>query len=285
VASIYESEVRILFTLISLGAAGYGLWWFSSTRPEVRNKVEEVFNAGNFHTLEIRYTADQIMQSHRRELLKDNRHRFLDPSIKFLPYLLLEVKYSNAKNKTKEGVILWDLTDGEMVIDTKNWEKTHGFGDCIMAGADPQEFKVINVIADHGGKADREDLIKALRVDNAILDGWIDSCRRRKLIVQTGNYYRLHLEHPRLQTTPSTKLDERLVTKPHRNANRLSRRFSLSQIERLTLAAFGPEFAIRKSTDIFLPVHCLVVQNPDGSIHFSHWNALNGKRISSHFID
>lgn len=261
------------------------MWWLSSTRPEVKNKVEEVFNAGNFHTLEIRYTADQIMQAHRKDLLKDNRHRFLDPSIKFLPYLLLEVKYSHSKNKTKEGVILWDLTDGEMVIETKNWEKTHGFGDCITAGADPQEFKVINVIADQGGKADREDLIKALKVDNAILDSWIDNCRRKKLIVQAGNNYRLHLQHPRLHSIPATKLDERLVTKPHRNANRLNRRYSLSQIEKIALSAFGSDFAIRKSTDIYLPVHCIVVQNPDGSIHFSHWNALNGKRLSSHFID
>jgi len=285
VALNLENCVRILFTLFTLGSIGYGIWWFSSTRPEVKKTVEEVFNAGNFHTLEIRYTADQIMQTHRRELLKDNRHRFLEPSIKFLPYLLLEVKYSNPKNKTKEGVILWDLIDGEMVIETSNWEKTHGFGDCITANADPHEFKVINILAKQGGKADREDLIKALRVDNAILDGWIESCRRKKLIVQVGNHYRLHLEHPHLYSTPATKLDERLVTKPHRNANRLTRRYSLSQIERIAIAAFGSDFAIRKSTDIFLPVHCIVVQNPDGSIHFSHWNALNGKRISSHFID
>jgi hypothetical protein len=75
------------------------------------------------------------------------------------------------------------------------------------------------------------------------------------------------------------------VTKPHRNANRLNRRYSFSQIQRIAAAAFGSDFAIRKSTDIFLPVHCIVVQNPDGSIHFSHWNALNGSRLSSHFID
>lgn len=277
--------MRILFTLFTLGAAGYGLWWLSSTRPEVKNKVEEVFNAGSFHTLEIRYTADQIMQLHRRELLKDNRHRFLDPSIKFLPYLLMEVKYSHSKNKTKESIVLWDLTDGEMVIDTKKWEKTHGFGDCILAGADAHEFKVLNILAEQGGKADREDLIKALKVDNALLDSWIDSCRRKKLIVQVGNHYRLHLQRARLHSIPATKIDERLVTKPHRNATRLNRRFSLGQIEKIALAAFGSDFAIRKTSELFLPVHCIVVQNPDGSTHFSHWNALNGKRLSIHFVD
>ena len=62
--------------------------------------------------------------------------------------------------------------------------------------------------------------------------------------------------------------------------------FLPAQIERISRAAFGQNFAIRKMTDVYLPVHSIVVQNPDGSIHTSHWNALNGKRLSrSHFID
>ena len=62
--------------------------------------------------------------------------------------------------------------------------------------------------------------------------------------------------------------------------------FTPGQIERIAKAAFGQNFAIRTMTDVYLPVHSIIVQNPDGSIHTSHWNALNGKRLSrSHFID
>ncbi len=277
--------MRLLFSLISLVSAGYGLWWIASTRPDVKNKVEELLNTGSFHTLEIRYSANQIMEAHRNHLLKDNRHKFLDTSVKFYPYLLLEVKYLVSDEKTREGVMLWDMTDGEMVIDTRQWEKTHGFSDCINANTSPQEFKVINALARKGGVSDREGLSKILHVDNEILDAWVDSCRRKKLIVQTGNRYRLHLENPKLKTLPSTKLDERLVTKSHHNTERIRRRFSLSQIEKITRAAFGNDFSIRKTSDVYLPVHCIVVQNPDGSIHTSHWNALNGKLLESHFVD
>ena len=84
---------------------------------------------------------------------------------------------------------------------------------------------------------------------------------------------------------PSTKIDERLVTKPHRNAEKIPNRYSLSQIEKLCKSAFGNDFAIRKTVDLYLPVHCIVVQNPDGSLHTSHWNALNGKQMSSHSIE
>lgn len=277
--------MRIVFTLICLCAACYGLWWLSSTQPEVKSKVEEILNTGSFNTLEIRYTASQIMDANRKHLLKDNRHRYLEPSMKFYPYLLLEVKYTISDKKTKEGVILWDLIDGEMVTDTKQWEKTHGFSDCINANADLHEFKIINTLAYKGGSADREALIKTLHVENDVLDAWIESCRRKKLIVQTGNRYRLHLENPNLKILPTTKLDERLVTKPQRNAERVHSRYSLSQIEKMTRAAFGSEFAIRMTTDIYLPVHCIVVQNPDGSVHTSLWNALNGKRLQSHSIE
>ncbi len=277
--------MRLIITLLTLAAGGYGLWWLDSTHPEIRKHVEEYLSSGSFPTLEVRYTAAQIMETQRRDLLKDSRHRFLEPQLKFYPYLLMEVKYNLSEHKTREGVILWDLCDGEMVIDTRAWDKTHGFGDCITASTQRHEFKILNILAKKGGSIDRDGLSKALQVENDILDGWIDSCRRKKLIVQAGNRYRLHLQDPRLRTIPETRLDHKLVTMSYKNAVRMPRRFSLSQIEKLTRAAFGNDFAIRKTTDVFLPVHCITVQNPDGSIHTSHWNALNGKRLNSHFID
>lgn len=272
--------MRIILSCISLFVAGYGIWWVSNTHPEVKTKVEEVLDIGNFYTLEVRFTANQIMESHRRELLKDNRHRFLDPILEFYPYLLMEVKYTPTDDRTYESIVLWDLIDGEMVINTKDWEKTHGFGDCVSADTSPQEFKILNLLAKRGGAIDRDGLSKALNIEHEVLDGWINSCQRKKLIVQSGNSYRLHLQNPRLRTIPETRLDEWLVTKPYKHAIRLSKRFSPSQIERTARAAFGQNFAIRKTSDVYLPVHSIVVQKPDGSIHTSHWNALNGRRLS-----
>ena len=277
--------MRWLFTLGILSSIGYGAWWMSDTKPEIKTKVENVLNMGSFHTLEIKYSANQIMESHRRELLKSNRHKYLEAQLKFYPYLLLDVKYVIA-DKTEESVMLWDMCDGEMVLSTRAWDKTHGFGDCILASTDRHEFKIINALAKKGGSCDREGLAKTLHIENDVMDIWIDSLRKKKLVVQVGNRYRLHLEEPSLKSLPSTMLEERLVTQPCKHAERVSRRFSLSQIEKISQAAFGTDFAIRHTKDVYLPVHCIVVQNPDGSIHTSLWNALNGKRISySHSLD
>lgn len=278
--------MKIFATILAILAGGYGIWMVSHNHPDVKNKVASILDMGNFHTLEVRYNANQIMDKHRKSLLKDNRHRFLDPVLEFYPYLLMEVKYTSSDDKTHESIMLWDLTDGEMVTKTKDWEKTHGFSDCITADTTPQEFKILNLLAKKGGALDREGLTKTLNVEPEVLNAWLDSLRRKKLIVQAGNHYKLHFHRPKLCSVPETQLEERLVTKPYKDAIRLGRHFTSGQIERIARAAFGQNFAIRSMTDVYLPVHSITVQNPDGSVHTSHWNALNGKRLSrSHFID
>lgn len=270
--------ITLLFFVLILGLGGFWGWTYL---PGFRSKVEDYLSSGTFQTLEVRYSAESIMEAHRKELLKDNAHVFLEPTLKFVPYLLMDVKYIRSHDKTGEGIILWGLVDGEMVINTSSWERTHGFTDCIASNATRQEFRIINALASRGGAWDREGLSKFLNIENSVLDSWVDNCRKKSLIVQTGNTYRLHLQNPKLQVIPETKLDHWLVTKPTKKAVRVKKRYRPSQIESIAYAAFGGDFAIRKTTEIFLPVYSIVVQNPDGSQMTSYWNALNGKRLVS----
>lgn len=275
--------MRFILWLISLVGIGFGSFWTWSHYPKAREYVHNLFDTGKFQTLELRYSAESLMDAHRKELLKDSNHTYLEPEIRFLPYLLMEVKYAFANDRTHEGIILWSLVDGEMVIDTRTWEKTHGFTDCINASADRDEFKIINALASKGGYLDREGLSRKLNVDNDLLDEWIDSCRRKSLIVQSGNNYRLHLERPKLQVKPETRVEHWLVTKKAKFAKRIARRYSPLQIEYIAKAAFGNDFAIRKTNEIYLPVYCIKVQNPDGSQMSSYWNGLTGKRLAQPF--
>src|SRR5262245_39020061 len=105
-----------LFVLVLASAAGGYLAW--NRNPELRNLVANYLQNGEFITLEARFTAEQIMEQHRAELLGDGGHTYLEPSLKFHPYLLMDVKYS-LDHKTREGIILWSLVDGEMVLDTE----------------------------------------------------------------------------------------------------------------------------------------------------------------------
>ena len=275
--------MRILSSLLfSILTAG-GLFWAWINFPEARNMVLNMFNSGKFQTLEVRYTSDAIMENNKQELLLDEEHSFLEPKLHFLPYLLMEVKYNRSHDKTGEGILLWSLVDGEMVINTRTWETTHGFTDCIAANADREDFKVINALAAHGGAMDRESLSRYLNVENNMLDKWLDKCKIKSLIVQTGNAFRLHMQNPKMQVIPETKLNQWLVSKTAKNATRLAKRFRSSQIEGIACSAFGHDFTVRKTKEIFLPVYSIVIQNPDGSQMTTFWNALNGKKLPAAF--
>lgn len=275
--------MRYLPVAIVVLVLGFVAFWSWQNVPEFKTGILELVNAGRFQTLEARYSAETIMEKHEKELLKDSAHSFLSPDMTFHPYLLMEVKYNQSHDKTCEGVILWSLVDGEMVLNDKNWEMTHGFADCLIVSADRSDFKIINTLASKSGTIDREGLIKNLGADSDVLDQWLDSCLRKNLIVQSGNRYRLHLQNPKISVTPKTSLSQWLVTKPSHNLNRVPKKFRPYQIEKLAKAAFGKDFTIKKTKEIFLPIYNIIVQNPDGSQMTTYWNALTGKRISQAF--
>ncbi len=271
--------MRLLYTLFTLAAGGYGLFWLAEKNPELKQRAEEVLDFRTTNALECRFDATQIMEANQKTLLKEKGARYLDPELKFFPFLLMEIKYLDAKNKTKESLILWDLTDGEMVLNTKSWEKTHGFADCIVSRIQPAEFNILRILSTKGG-CDLSTILEKIEVEMPTLEILLRSCMKKNLVIPIGpNKYRLHLENPKLTGAPETKLQEQLTTRPHKRAQRASNHFSPSQIERIAKVAFGENFSIRTKTEIYLPVHRIIVQNPDGAMRTHHFNALNGTEL------
>ena len=56
---------------------------------------------------------------------------------------------------------------------------------------------------------------------------------------------------------------------------------SSSQIQKIAKAAFGDDFTVRNTTEVYLPVYSIEVLNPDGSTFTTYWNALTGDRMTS----
>jgi len=272
---------RFLFYLSLLAGCGGGGWYLWERFPFLREVAEERIRAREFHTLEIRHSADEIMNKHRRELIKGSDYAFLEPQLIFYPYLMMHTKFTTQNSATQEGVVLWGLTDGEMVLDTTTWSRTHGFEDCLIAKANEYDFKVLKAIMEAGGAVDRERLYQKFKADNELVDHWINQCRDKKLIVNVGSRVRLHMQNPKMDNLPLTLLGENLVAKPTRACQKSNKHYSVQQICRLAEMAFGPDFAIRKTEQIYLPVYSIGVQNPDGSVLTTYWNALNGKRFDT----
>ena len=175
--------MRFILSLLTLCSLGFGGWMAWERMAPLQNFVHSALaHNSSLRTLEIRYTAEEIMTRQQQTLLKGTDYKFLEPQLIFYPYLLLEVKFAKDHKYTQEGILLWGLTDGEMVLDTATWEKTHGFEDCLLAKADKNDFKILHTLVNQGGFMDREALYRKFKVDSDVLDEWIDSCRRKKLI-------------------------------------------------------------------------------------------------------
>lgn len=272
---------KLILGALFVGVLGGGYYYYTLNKEAVDGYISEYVASKSFPTLEIRYSAQSIMEDNRETLIKDEYHKYLTPELHFYPYILMEVKYSKNSSSTSEGIILWDLEDGEFVTSTASWEKTHGFEDCITSKADHNDFKIINALAYGGGHLSRKELSDKIRIENEVLDRWVESCRKKKIVVQSGNGFRLHLEKPKIAIRPETVLNHHLVTQTIRNVKQRPRRYSSKQVERVANLAFGPDFTIRKSTEIYLPVYKIDVQNPDGSTLTTYWNALTGLQISN----
>lgn len=267
--------MRYLKGILFLGVIAAGIWYFDDA-IDLKESVSSYIENGDIATLEARFTPEKIMEAHRQELLGSGGRNYLEPVLKYAPYLLMEVKYLQ-DGKSKEGTLLWGMQDGEMVLNGETWETTHGFEDCINAGASANDFRVIHAIAKGRGSLSKDDLESALNLEADNVQSWIDSARQKHLIVQKGNTLQLHFEDPKVFVIPQTKMKQTLVAKNASRTQRMTARYSKSKIMKIAQAAFGSDFTIRAEKEVYLPVYTLEVQNPDGSIRRSDWNALTGQ--------
>lgn len=273
---------RIAFYVVIAGTLVLGFWLYNN-HEQALNVIQQYVENGELVTLEAQFTPEQIMELHRKELLITPQHSYRNSVLKFQPYLMMEVKYTQLDKKSREGVLFWSLVDGEMVLNANTWEKTHGFEDAINADASRTDFKLMNALAKKG-TANIDQLQKEFHIEKDVLQAWISSATAKHLIIQKGNELQLHFQDPKILVQPETKMTHSLVTKSYDYALITPKKYSSSQIQRLTHAAFGDDFKIRNATEFFLPILSIEVLNPDGSIRTSDWNALNGQRIQPKYL-
>lgn len=268
-------------SLTFIGVIFVGFLWIWNNNPNLIDSISEYMENKDFLTLEARFSPEEIMNTQKRELLSDTGRSYKESLLKFYPHLLIEAKYIDHKGLTSETTVLWSLVDGEMIIDTGTWEKTHGFQDALLVKASQNEFRILNILAKYRGVASKEQLKEELGLDPEIFEPWIKSARNKHLIIQKNHYYYLHFQNPKILVKPHTKIHQWLVTKPYNHEQKISKRFSRKEIEKIAKAAFGTSFTVRSMREIYVPIYSIEVLNPDGSIHTSFWNALNGQRIHS----
>ena len=276
-----DGLIKVLMTVVIVAAGG---WWLWSNDGGFQEALSQYVENGDLLTLESKYTPKQIMEAHRAELIGTQNRTYREATLKYVPYLLMEVKDTEGQ-KTREGILLWSMEDGEVVLNSETWETTHGLKDCIECEASKNDFKIIQALsARPTGTASIQELQKDLHLDPEALVSWLDSARKKHLIVQQGNIIQLHFENPKLLIIPQKRMKQNLVLKPAANAKKVPKNFSKSQIVKIAKAAFGYDFSIRSEKEVFLPIYSIEVLNADGSVQVTDWNALNGQRIAPKYM-
>ena len=271
--------LKYCLLFIILAAGGFSAWYGMEHYDELVSYVNPSHKEGPILTFEAAYTPEEIMQRHEKELLKGHNHAYGKASVKFLPFLLMDVKYSKADKSTQEAQLIWNLENGEMVLDTQTFDTTHGFEDCINAKALDDDFRILHALQRHGGKATKEALAAELGMDQAVLFDRLEALRKKHLVAIKLDTVRIHLESPLLQVQPQTRIYHYFVTKNVLAESQIAQRYSKDQIRKIAKAAFGPDFAIRSEHLLFVPIFQINIQNPDGSTLKTYWNAITGKKI------
>lgn len=271
---------RILSTLFCLGIITLLGVWVWEKNPKIAETIKSYFDKGDHLTLEARFTPDEIMKNNRSSLIVDDGDSFREAKLKYHPYLIIDAQYTTPSGKKKEGTLLWSMIDGEMVLNTDTWDKSHGFQEALLANASQNEFKIITTLAKNGGKMGIVEVEKELNIDNSTLTPLVASAQSKHLMKQQGDILSLHFQDANIPEVPKTKINHWLETKLYNHTQRLPKRFSFTQIERLAKGAYGDDFTIRSIDEIAVPVYSIEVVGSDGSLHTSFWNGVSGKQIN-----
>lgn len=270
---------KLLF-LVVIGLLIAGGFWAVEERPELSQYVADFGQKETTtQTFELVFPPETIMQLRKKELLRSAEHSFGTSYVQFSPLLLLHVKYTPNQKQTEEADCLWDQSTAEMILDTSTFETTHGFEDCINAQASDEDFLILHALSKHSGSMNKDALAVELGIDSETLTGRLNSLRKKHLIVQKLDTVTLHFQTPLLKVVPKTKIVQRFVDKQIQKEARLAAKYSKSQIQKLAQDAFGADFAIRSSREVYVPIVVVVVQNPDGSQLKTLFNGVTGKRI------
>jgi hypothetical protein len=265
----------LLATLAFVTGAAYVWTEMPNVAQQVRSylpaSLPQVIPSKEMASFEQRYSVEQLVQKHQKNV-KEKGGEYETPRLELYPYLLMEVKYVKSGN-TYENHLLWSLNHGEMVLNTQSWTMTHGYDDCLAAKATRDEMRIVNVLAQAGGQLDRGALIEKVKLDPAHIDEWLEKCRRKHLVVQMGSQWRLHIQKPVLSQEPLTKWNNDLVERSSDGAFVMPARFREGQIMEMAQAAFGTDFAIKRSQTVYLPVYTITFKSVDGSKRSLRFNA------------
>lgn len=266
------------FWLCCFMLIGFAAFWGYQHRERLEYMMHSKDNEDTIETFETALQPEELLAKQSRLLLTP-QHSFGPVSLIFAPHLLLNVKYSPDGKSSKASTALWDLTDGELVLNTNSFEHSQGFADCLVSQASADDFRLLHTLAQRGGALSKEVICKEMGGDDAVICERIESLKKRHLVIVSNDIVRIHVESPLIKLEPTTFITKPLVERTILYKAILTGKYTTSDIQSLVQAAFGQDLAIRSTRLVYIPLYEIQINNPDGSVRKTLWNAISGKEI------
>jgi hypothetical protein len=274
-----SSFTKKLFFLTLFGGILFFVWWGYLRTFDFGKLAGISDQKETVETFELAIKPDDLLKAHA-SLLSTKEHSFGQVTALYSPHLLLQVKYAKNGKETSSSSMLWDLVQGELVLGTDSFLKTRGFSDCLQSQASAEDFRILHMLVKAGGSLTKGSITQDSGMEEGVVSERIESLRKRHLVSLSGDIVHLHVESPLLKVDPATTMKRPFVHKETTRGSLLQSTYSEREVQNLVEAAFGKDLAILSSNVIYVPLYELPVQNPDGSIRRTYWNAISGKEVT-----
>ncbi|RDB31734.1 hypothetical protein [Candidatus Similichlamydia laticola] len=245
-----------LFWILTLTLLGYiyttqnePFSFFKSLLPSHRSPCEAFAT-----TLSTQALSESLYQQYPEASLLDIRQEFV-------PYLKLRANHIQESLSVESGVILWSLRDGEMVLNTKTWGKTHGLGDCLRARVNAKELQLLRFVSQQ-----ERHTIALSRLQNIFRQQGekqtelaLESCIDKGLLVRQGSHVMLYFHNPIWPSLPYTQENRLIAWTSLERRQTIQAMFHAENVLPFIEQLFvGKQLRVRSYQIVFLPIYRLL---------------------------
>ncbi|WP_108623957.1 hypothetical protein [Candidatus Similichlamydia epinepheli] len=202
----------------------------------------------------------------------------LEMKRELIPYIELKVKYSPKPLTTEEKMALWSLHNGEMVVSTKTWQKTHGLGDCLRGKVGVEEMRLLKELVRKRRPTSLDQLIKQTHTPEEMKQASliVDRCLEKGLLIKKNSLLQIHIKQPKWPNKPFTDTNRSLSYAPCDNFLAFRAQFSDKEIARLMEVLFeDQQLKVQSYRMIFVPIYLMMFEQK-GERKTIYLNGLTG---------
>lgn len=271
--------LRLFSTCSTLALLGFGGFAALEYHPEWKTSLTSLLNSPTL-ALTPKYDLQHALNAIEPTLRSQQYILAQQTKTEYLPLAILSIKYpTSSYSTTKEGIEIWDLFQGEMVLHANVWDLSHGFSDCLTQLVTADEFSILLVLSQQNGALSLNTLARKLALEPEHLEKTLQNCTRKHLVLEKDGSYKIHMHKPLLHISPETVIHSPLTTEKKSITNKLPKKYSVNKIGKIAETCFGPGFHIKEKTEVCLPIYVFTIKSADGSLSQRYFNSFNGKEM------